>query len=118
MVWLHLLGLITAVSATALLDRNLEYRSPFEAHPQVYTLHDVTLHTIADLSEQFSQNTRSIHARHVQHARRQVVDASGLVDEHYPTFYGADFSNVHLRLPLHASQILTLCRAPSYGAAV
>ncbi|KZV69015.1 hypothetical protein PENSPDRAFT_727418 [Peniophora sp. CONT] len=72
MFWFRLLGLATAVSATALLDRNLAYRSPFEDHPQ---------------------NTRAIHARHVGHARRQMVDASGLVDEHYPTFYGADFSN-------------------------
>ncbi|VDB87290.1 unnamed protein product [Peniophora sp. CBMAI 1063] len=65
----------TAASATALLDRNLAYRSPFGDHPQ------------------FSHDTWSIHARYVHHTRRQVEDASGLVDEHYPTFYGTDFGN-------------------------
>jgi len=75
MLWLHILAFCTAVHSTELLDRNLGYRSPFQNHPQ------------------FARDTREIHARHVQHARRQVVGATGFDDEHYPTFYGADFSN-------------------------
>ncbi|KAF8893591.1 PhoD-like phosphatase-domain-containing protein [Infundibulicybe gibba] len=64
---------LSAVQATVHLDRNLAYRSPF-----------------------FSRDTRAIHKRYAQHARRQmaVTDATKFDDEHYPTFYGADFSNV------------------------
>lgn len=48
---------------------------------------------------QFARDTKAIHARHVQNikrnlAKRQVEDATQFNDEHYPTFYGADFSNV------------------------
>ncbi|THH20670.1 hypothetical protein EW146_g707 [Bondarzewia mesenterica] len=65
----------SAVSAMTLLDHNLVYRSPFHDRPQ------------------FSRDTREIHERHVRNARRQVISASTFKDEHYPTFYGADFSN-------------------------
>ena len=50
------------------------------------------------LSEQLGYDTRRIHARH---AKRQleleIEDAGGFVDEHYPTWYGADFSNVRIQ---------------------
>ncbi|OBZ69218.1 Alkaline phosphatase D [Grifola frondosa] len=64
-------------AATELWDRNLAYRSPFVG--------DVKL----------SHNTRSIQARNIQLAKRQITGASaaGFTDEHYPTFYGGDFSN-------------------------
>ncbi|KAI0035945.1 PhoD-like phosphatase-domain-containing protein [Vararia minispora EC-137] len=75
MFLLHILGLAGTVSATAHLDRNLAYHSPFENHPQ------------------FARDTREIHARHVAHARRQAISAEGFDDQHYPTFYGGDFSN-------------------------
>ncbi|TCD61811.1 hypothetical protein EIP91_007876 [Steccherinum ochraceum] len=63
------------VQATELLDRNLAYRSPFLDVPD------------------FSHDTRAIQARHIELAKRQTVDASGFSDDHYPTFYGGDFSN-------------------------
>ncbi|KAI0065426.1 hypothetical protein BV25DRAFT_1913479 [Artomyces pyxidatus] len=72
---LFTLAFCTVVSGKALLDRNLAYRSPFHDHPQ------------------FAHDTNEIHARHVQHSRRQVQDAAGFDDDHYPTFYGGDFSN-------------------------
>ncbi|KAF8885980.1 PhoD-like phosphatase-domain-containing protein [Infundibulicybe gibba] len=78
MHWLVLqLLCASAAQATLLLDRNLAYRSPFADNPQL------------------AHNTREIQKRHVQHARRQmdVADATKFDDEHYPTFYGADFSN-------------------------
>ncbi|KZT28455.1 hypothetical protein NEOLEDRAFT_1175772 [Neolentinus lepideus HHB14362 ss-1] len=64
----------SVVAATELLDRNLVYRSPFFDHPQ------------------FGHDTREIRARHVR-AKRQLESASGFSDQHYPTFYGSDFSN-------------------------
>ena len=39
-------------------------------------------------------NTRAVEARHIAHVKRQVINAAGFDDEHYPTFYGGDFSNV------------------------
>ncbi|KLO12363.1 hypothetical protein SCHPADRAFT_941275 [Schizopora paradoxa] len=62
------------------LESNLAYRSPFFDHPQ------------------FAKDTVDIHTRHVENAKRslrkrQTVDATQFQDEHYPTFYGADFSN-------------------------
>ncbi|KAF8879717.1 PhoD-like phosphatase-domain-containing protein [Infundibulicybe gibba] len=68
---------LSAAQATFLLDRNLAYKSPFADHPQ------------------FSHDTGAIQKRHIQHARRQmpVEDATPFKDEHYATFYGADFSN-------------------------
>ena len=44
---------------------------------------------------QFSHNTREIQDRHIQFAKRQMVDNT-FNDEHYATFYGGDFSNVSL----------------------
>lgn len=54
---------------------------------------------------QFSHDTRAIQARHIRHAKRQMIDSTGLSDEHYPTFYGGDFSNVrtlldHMKSPI------------------
>ncbi|KAI5118113.1 hypothetical protein M0805_003467 [Coniferiporia weirii] len=71
---------VVVVSATTPLDSNLAYSSPFSDHPQ------------------FSRDTKAIHKRHVENfkrdlMRRQTQDAAPFNDEHYPTFYGADFSN-------------------------
>ncbi|PPQ87973.1 hypothetical protein CVT25_001052 [Psilocybe cyanescens] len=61
-------------SATAnLYERNLAYKSPFADHPQL------------------AHDTRAIHETNIQ--RRQNIDATKFKDEHYVTFYGADFSN-------------------------
>ncbi|KAI0054180.1 hypothetical protein FA95DRAFT_1480080 [Auriscalpium vulgare] len=70
-----LLAWSAAVTARSLLERNLAYRSPFNDHPQL------------------GHDTAEIHTRHVRHARRQVQAAGTFDDAHYPTFYGADFSN-------------------------
>ena len=56
---------------------NLAYRSPFESHPQ------------------FARDTNEIHSRLF---KRQIPQeeqiANTFDDEHYPTFYSGDFSNV------------------------
>ncbi|KAF9457170.1 PhoD-like phosphatase-domain-containing protein [Collybia nuda] len=70
-----LASLAGARATTELLDRNLVYRSPFADQPQL------------------SHNLQEIQARHSQLSRRQLKDASGFRDSHYPTFYGGDFSN-------------------------
>ncbi|KAH9050697.1 PhoD-like phosphatase-domain-containing protein [Lactarius hengduanensis] len=70
-----LLSLCSLACATKLLDRNLVYRSPFHDLPE------------------FSRDTKGIHKRFVGHAKRQLGDATVFNDEHYPTFYGSDFSN-------------------------
>ncbi|KAF5365711.1 hypothetical protein D9758_003210 [Tetrapyrgos nigripes] len=62
-----------AANATRLLDNNLAYRSPFK--------NDATL----------AHDTSAIQARSL--VRRQVEDATKFDDQHYPTFYGADFGN-------------------------
>ncbi|CDO72907.1 hypothetical protein BN946_scf185002.g92 [Trametes cinnabarina] len=65
-------------NATVLFDRNLAYSSPFVNAPHL------------------SHNTRALQARHVEFAKRQLSDtqsSDGFKDEHYPTFYGGDFSN-------------------------
>ncbi|KAF8078013.1 PhoD-like phosphatase-domain-containing protein [Lyophyllum atratum] len=67
--------LAVGTHATQLLDRNLAYRSPFAEHPQL------------------AHNTQTIQKRLVTHARRQLQDAAPFKDDHYATFYGADFSN-------------------------
>ncbi|KAI0372865.1 hypothetical protein BV20DRAFT_990204 [Pilatotrama ljubarskyi] len=64
--------------ATELFDRNLAYSSPFLNTPQL------------------SHNTRALRARHLSFVKRQLSDtqsADGFTDEHYPTFYGGDFSD-------------------------
>ncbi|KAH9857089.1 PhoD-like phosphatase-domain-containing protein [Lenzites betulinus] len=64
--------------ATELFDRNLAYSSPFVNAPHL------------------SHNTRSLQARHLEYAKRQLSDtesSDGFKDEHYPTFYGGDFSS-------------------------
>ncbi|KAJ3492307.1 hypothetical protein NLI96_g25 [Meripilus lineatus] len=72
-----LTSIVLAVTchATELLDRNLAYMSPFVGF------------------NEFSHDTRAIQAHHIRHAKRQMIDSTGLSDEHYPTFYGGDFSN-------------------------
>ncbi|KAI0332126.1 hypothetical protein GY45DRAFT_1247315 [Cubamyces sp. BRFM 1775] len=65
--------------ATELFDRNLAYSSPFANAPHL------------------SHNTRALKARHVAFAKRQsqlddTQSSNGFTDEHYPTFYGGDFS--------------------------
>lgn len=75
MYLLYLLFSVSAVAASSLLNRNLAYRSPLSNVPQL------------------AHDTSAIEKRHVQFAKRQMQDASDFVDEHYPTFYGADFSN-------------------------
>ncbi|KAI0709471.1 PhoD-like phosphatase-domain-containing protein [Earliella scabrosa] len=68
-----------ATGATELFDRNLAYSSPFVNTPHL------------------SHDTRSLKARHVDFVKRQQLDdtqsSNGFTDEHYPTFYGGDFSN-------------------------
>ncbi len=43
---------------------------------------------------QLAYNTTVIQKRHLEHVRRQLGDAQAFEDNHYPTFYGGDFSNV------------------------
>ncbi|KAF8868870.1 PhoD-like phosphatase-domain-containing protein [Infundibulicybe gibba] len=57
------------------LDRNLAYRSPFADVPEL------------------ARDTKTIEKRHVRHVKRQTVGATPFHDEHYPTFYGSNFSN-------------------------
>ncbi|KAI0362352.1 hypothetical protein OH77DRAFT_1432930 [Trametes cingulata] len=60
-------------SATELFDRNLAYHSPFVNSPHA--------------------------TRHIEYAKRQLSDtqsSDGFTDEHYPTFYGGDFSSYQL----------------------
>ncbi|KAJ7470691.1 PhoD-like phosphatase-domain-containing protein [Mycena latifolia] len=64
-----------AVSATTIFDRNLAYLSPYADHPEL------------------SHDTNELQARHFRNFRRQNTDAAPFSDEHYPTFYGSDFSN-------------------------
>ncbi|GLB35018.1 putative phoD-like phosphatase, N-terminal domain [Lyophyllum shimeji] len=61
--------------ATQLFARNLVYRSPFPEHAQL------------------AHDTDNMQKRLLTHARRQVQDAAVFSDDHYPTFYGGDFSN-------------------------
>ncbi|KAI0780724.1 PhoD-like phosphatase-domain-containing protein [Trametes elegans] len=71
-------ALCISASATELFDRNLAYSSPFVNAPHL------------------SHNTRSIQARHAEYVKRQLSDtesSDGFEDEHYPTFYGGDFSS-------------------------
>ncbi|KAJ6630716.1 PhoD-like phosphatase-domain-containing protein [Mycena sp. CBHHK59/15] len=64
-----------AASATTIFDRNLAYQSPYADHPEL------------------SHNMEELQARHLRNARRQNTGAAPFSDDHYPTFYGSDFSN-------------------------
>ncbi|KAH9901601.1 PhoD-like phosphatase-domain-containing protein [Cubamyces lactineus] len=68
-----------AVSVTSVFDRNLAYSSPFLNRPQL------------------AHDTASLQARHLGFAKRQwfsdTQSSKDFKDEHYPTFYGGDFSN-------------------------
>ncbi|KAI0797673.1 PhoD-like phosphatase-domain-containing protein [Abortiporus biennis] len=66
---------VVVAQATELLDRNLAYSSPFIG------------------IREFAHDTKAIQDRHIQHAKRQMIDSTGFSDDHYPTFYGGDFSN-------------------------
>ena len=79
---------------TQFLDKNLAYSSPFFGFPEVRPLPPFVSCTHDVASKQFSRDTREIQARHIQHAKRQMGSAAGFEDEHYPTFFGGDFSNV------------------------
>ncbi|KAJ6496607.1 PhoD-like phosphatase-domain-containing protein [Mycena vitilis] len=68
--------LVCSLSAGAtVFDRNLAYLSPYADHPEM------------------SHNIDELQARHFQNVRRQTADAAPFSDNHYPTFYGSDFSN-------------------------
>ncbi|CAE6456511.1 unnamed protein product, partial [Rhizoctonia solani] len=68
---------LLVVNAHPLLDANLGYKSPFVGHSQ------------------FDINTPVLHKKH-QLSARQSTQSTPFVDESYPTFYGADFSNAPL----------------------
>ncbi|KAI0807617.1 PhoD-like phosphatase-domain-containing protein [Fomes fomentarius] len=73
-------ALSAVTDATHLFDRNLVYHSPFVNAPHL------------------SHDTNSLKARHVDFVKRQqqlddTQSSDGFTDEHYPTFYGGDFSN-------------------------
>ncbi|KAI0810902.1 PhoD-like phosphatase-domain-containing protein [Irpex lacteus] len=70
-----LLSITLTATATELFDRNLAYSSPFVGFPE------------------FARDTKAIQKRHIEHVKRTTIGAEGFSDEHYPTFYGADFSN-------------------------
>lgn len=49
-------------------------------------------------SLQFSHNTREIQTRHIRSLNeKRQVQANEFTDDAYPTFYGADFSNVSMK---------------------
>lgn len=121
-----LLGFLAIAEANP-LDSNLAYRSPFGDHPQVSThffdkLSQALMGRSYCPSVQFARDTKAIHARNVQNikrnlAKRQVEDATQFNDEHYPTFYGADFSNVCFSSRTKSLMAFTFnFRALSYGA--
>ncbi|KAH9946357.1 PhoD-like phosphatase-domain-containing protein [Epithele typhae] len=73
-------ALAAFAGATELFDRNLAYSSPFAN------------------ARHLSHDTRSLQARHVAFVKRQsrlddTESSSAFTDEHYPTFYGGDFSS-------------------------
>ncbi|KAG8754438.1 hypothetical protein FRC12_011190 [Ceratobasidium sp. 428] len=69
-----LAGFSLLANAHPFLEANLGYRSPFIGHPRL----DI--------------DTRSLHHKH-QLSARQTTQSTPYIDESYPTFYGADFSN-------------------------
>ena len=95
---LVLVGLVfaAAVQATELFDRNLAYSSPFKGFREVPIARGhSSRYSHADLGFlQFAHDTREIQARHIAFVKRSTVDGDKFQDEHYPTFYGSDFSNV------------------------
>ncbi|KAJ1311288.1 hypothetical protein OPQ81_009786 [Rhizoctonia solani] len=68
---------LLGINAHTLLDANLGYKSPFIGHPQ------------------FDIDTPALHKRH-QLSARQNTQSTPYIDDSYPTFYGADFSNAPL----------------------
>ncbi|KAI0647252.1 PhoD-like phosphatase-domain-containing protein [Trametes meyenii] len=71
-------ALSAVAGATELFDRNLAYSSPFTNTPHL------------------SHDTRFLQRRHAHDVKRQLSDtqgSDGFKDEHYPTFYGGDFSS-------------------------
>ncbi|ELU41830.1 tho2 protein [Rhizoctonia solani AG-1 IA] len=88
------------VNAHPLLDANLGYKSPFVGHPQ------------------FDIDTPALHERH-QFSARQNTQSAPFVDDSYPTFYGADFSNVGSTfndlIQQRSRPYSNLCRHLSFG---
>jgi alkaline phosphatase D len=109
-----LLSLCSLAYATKLLDRNLVYRSPFQDLPEVTFGH--TMCASQNLVVlQFSRDTNAIHTRFIRHAKRQIGDATVFDDEHYPTFYGSDFSNVRANIKHSLLSFTTSIRVLSFG---
>jgi hypothetical protein len=77
------------------LDRNLAYRSPFESHPQVNYAEPNSPYIVSHFCIKLEVDTRRVHERHARaFAKRQLQEATGFTDGHYPTFFGGDFNNV------------------------
>lgn len=112
-------SLAVSAQASQLLDKNLAYRSPFVGYDDVSSLSLICITYFTRIT-QFSLNTRAIEARHIAHAKRQVISAGGFDDEHYPTFYGGDFSNVsYLAVCIAESQLISITpRVLSCGTVV
>ncbi|PFH50642.1 hypothetical protein AMATHDRAFT_3720 [Amanita thiersii Skay4041] len=68
-------ALSVRASAAHFFERNLVYRSPFIGHTQL------------------AHNTDEIHERYARGVwKRQTESSAPFHDEHYPSFYGSDFS--------------------------
>ena len=92
MLGVSLLFAVFALVSASPLDSNLAYRSPFVDKPQVSQVSiGYRLSSCLDMRHQLGYDTRSLHKRMF---KRQMEDAKGFVDKHYPTFFGSDFSNV------------------------
>lgn len=99
-------SLVVSAGATEFLDKNLAYRSPFKGWDEVCQIQSGSWDLRVDhLLNKFSLNTRAIEARHIAFAKRQVIGSTGFEDEHYPTFYGGDFSNVSAFLSLYLASL-------------
>ncbi|KAF9053604.1 hypothetical protein BDZ89DRAFT_938697 [Hymenopellis radicata] len=84
---------LAGAAATELLDRNLVYGSPFGGSKACTQLYYRCYLSLTASCIQLAYNTAAIQKRHLEHVRRQLGDAQAFEDNHYPTFYGSDFSN-------------------------
>ena len=67
---------------------------------------------MSDKHFQLEINTHEVHERHARaYAKRQLQDAGDFADNHYPTFYGGDFSNV---IPVSASYVQARIQVLTY----
>ena len=64
------------------------------------------------LISQLARDAQAIEKRHAQFAKRQTQDASPFEDNHYPTFYGGDFSNVSCLEPITILRVSTFLQSP------